>query len=111
MEYFHTASLIFDDLPSMDDAEERRGHPCPHKVHGESAAILGALALINRGYALLWKVLSRLPRQRRHRAAELVESCLGSRASSTARRTTCTSPKAHAGSTRCGGWPKARRCR
>lgn len=77
VEYFHTASLIFDDLPSMDDAQERRGYPCPHRVHGESAAILGALALINRGYALLWKVLSRLPRRRRHRAAELVEACLG----------------------------------
>lgn len=77
VEYFHTASLIFDDLPAMDDARERRGHPCPHLLYGESAAILGALALVNRGYALLWKVLGRLSRRRRHRAAELVEACLG----------------------------------
>ena len=25
IEYFHTASLLFDDLPSMDDARLRRG--------------------------------------------------------------------------------------
>jgi geranylgeranyl diphosphate synthase, type II len=55
MEYFHTASLLFDDLPSMDDAELRRGVACAHQVHGEGAAILAALALINRAYALVWK--------------------------------------------------------
>jgi len=27
IEYFHTASLLFDDLPCMDDAERRRGSP------------------------------------------------------------------------------------
>src|SRR5689334_4084547 len=30
VEYFHSASLIFDDMPSMDDATERRGRSCPH---------------------------------------------------------------------------------
>jgi geranylgeranyl diphosphate synthase type II len=55
IEYFHTASLLFDDLPSMDDAKLRRGVPCAHHVHGEGAAILAALALINRAYSLIWK--------------------------------------------------------
>jgi len=77
VEYFHTASLVFDDLPSMDDARERRGRPCPHVAHGESAAVLGALALINRAYGLLWQVLSALAPERSRRAAELVEECLG----------------------------------
>ena len=77
IEYFHTASLIFDDMPSMDDARERRGQPCPHRVYGEAAATLGALALITRGYALLWQVLAGLPETPRQRAASLVESCLG----------------------------------
>ncbi len=77
LEYFHTASLLFDDLPSMDDAEERRGGACPHRVHGEAACILGALALINRAYALLWSELGDLPADRRRRAASLVEECLG----------------------------------
>ena len=77
VEYFHTASLIFDDLPSMDDARERRGHPCPHLVHGEAAATLGALALITQGYALLWQVLGPLEPAVASRASGLVSTCLG----------------------------------
>lgn len=77
IEYFHTASLIFDDLPSMDDGDERRGRPCPHKQWGEAAATLGALGLINRAYALLWRVLGPLDAAVGQRAAELVERCLG----------------------------------
>ncbi len=77
IEYFHTASLIFDDMPSMDDAQQRRGHPCPHLVHGEAAATLGALALINQGYALLWQAIGTLPADRSRVAADLVSSCLG----------------------------------
>ncbi len=77
VEYFHTASLIFDDMPNMDDAQERRGHACPHLVYGEAAATLGALALVNQGYALLWQVIGTLPADRNRQAAALVSSCLG----------------------------------
>jgi len=77
MEYFHTASLLFDDLPCMDDAEERRGVACVHRVHGESAAMLAALALINRAYALLWTAIHEAPPETRLRATRLVETCLG----------------------------------
>lgn len=77
IESFHTASLLFDDLPAMDDARERRGRPCPHLVHGEAAAILAALALINQAYAMIWRVLGELPAERREHAAELVTECLG----------------------------------
>ena len=43
IEYLHTASLVFDDLPAMDDARTRRGAPCPHVVHGEAVAMLEQL--------------------------------------------------------------------
>ncbi|MFH1500013.1 MAG: polyprenyl synthetase family protein, partial [Verrucomicrobiota bacterium] len=46
IEYFHIASLLFDDLPCMDDAWTRRGLPCAHRLHGEAATVLAALALI-----------------------------------------------------------------
>jgi geranylgeranyl pyrophosphate synthase len=46
VEAFHTASLLFDDLPAMDDAEFRRGRPCIHRTHGQAAAILAGLALV-----------------------------------------------------------------
>src|ERR1035438_8657460 len=58
LEYFHTASLLFDDLPCMDNALERRGAPCTHLVFGEEGAILTALALINRAYALTWRAVA-----------------------------------------------------
>lgn len=82
VEYFHSASLLFDDMPSMDDATERRGRPCPHVVHGEAATILGALALITRGYGLLWEAFGEGSGgigtgERCQAAAALVGECLG----------------------------------
>lgn len=53
IEMVHTASLILDDLPSMDDATLRRGKPACHVVHGEGIAILAAFSLINRAFELL----------------------------------------------------------
>jgi geranylgeranyl pyrophosphate synthase len=76
IEYFHHASLIFDDLPSMDDAMERRGRPCLHRVAGESQAILAALALVNRAYSTFWKTAARYPKVR-DTACHLLERCIG----------------------------------
>lgn len=47
IELVHAASLILDDLPSMDDADLRRGRPSNHKQFGEAIAILAAFALLN----------------------------------------------------------------
>src|SRR5215472_15014784 len=77
VEYFHTASLLFDDLPSMDDATLRRGMPCAHHVYGEGAAILAALALINRAYSLVWKSLSGLQPEVQAAALTYLERHLG----------------------------------
>ncbi len=77
IEYFHTASLLFDDLPSMDDARFRRGNPCAHHVYGEGAAILAALALINRAYSLLWKSVAGLPPEVQAAALTWLEHHLG----------------------------------
>jgi geranylgeranyl diphosphate synthase type II len=77
LEYFHTASLLFDDLPCMDNALERRSIPCTHLVFGEESAILTALALINRAYALTWRAVATCPRGRQMQAMEFVETCLG----------------------------------
>ena len=40
IEILHTYSLIHDDLPSMDDASLRRGHPTLHKTYDVVTAIL-----------------------------------------------------------------------
>ncbi len=53
MEMTHTSSLIFDDLPAMDDDDLRRGKPSCHKAFGEATAILAGDALICAPFALL----------------------------------------------------------
>lgn len=53
IELVHTASLILDDLPSMDNATLRRGRPACHIVHGEATAILAAFTLQNRAFEIL----------------------------------------------------------
>lgn len=53
VEMVHTASLILDDLPCMDDARSRRGRPACHVAHGEANAVLAAFALLNRAYEIL----------------------------------------------------------
>jgi len=77
LEYFHTASLVFDDLPCMDNATERRGVPCVHFAFGEAGAILTALGLINRAYALTWRAVSCTSHQCQSRALTYIEQCLG----------------------------------
>ena len=78
IEFLHTSSLIFDDLPAMDDADLRRGRPTVHKVYGESMALLAALALFNQAYALLARTAAQngsltLVEQLMHEATQ----CLG----------------------------------
>ena len=77
LEYFHTASLLFDDLPCMDNALERRGAPCAHIVFGEAGAILSALALINRAYALAWRAIGACPQSRQPQVLTYLEHRLG----------------------------------
>jgi geranylgeranyl diphosphate synthase type II len=55
IEFFHTASLIADDLPCMDNDDERRNKPTVHRVYGESIALLATYALISAGYGCLAK--------------------------------------------------------
>jgi geranylgeranyl pyrophosphate synthase len=77
VEYFHTSSLLLDDLPSMDNADTRRGLPCVHRLHGEATAILAALALINRAYALVGFAFSDQSSEVRWQATVCVDACLG----------------------------------
>lgn len=53
IEMVHTASLILDDLPCMDDAKLRRGRPATHCAFGEAPALLAAMALLNRAFAVM----------------------------------------------------------
>jgi len=55
IELLHTASLIADDLPCMDNEEFRRNHPTLHKKYNEATAVLVTYSLIAAGYECLAK--------------------------------------------------------
>lgn len=68
VELVHTASLLLDDLPCMDDAATRRGKPTIHLRFGEDVAILAAIALLSDAYAMA----ASLPDVPGEKAAKLV---------------------------------------
>src|SRR3974390_2167267 len=53
MEMVHAASLVLDDLPSMDDARLRRGRPTTHRVYGEADAILASVGLLTQAFSVI----------------------------------------------------------
>ncbi|MBD3372790.1 MAG: geranyl transferase [Candidatus Coatesbacteria bacterium] len=53
IELVHTASLVLDDLPAMDDASLRRGRPTVHTVYDEAAAILAAVGGLMQAFELI----------------------------------------------------------
>jgi geranylgeranyl pyrophosphate synthase len=53
VELVHAYSLVHDDLPAMDDDEERRGRPTLHVKFDEATAILAGDALLALGFELL----------------------------------------------------------
>ncbi len=55
VEFFHTSSLIADDLPCMDNDDERRGRSSLHKVFDEGIALLASYTLIASGYEGIYK--------------------------------------------------------
>jgi geranylgeranyl diphosphate synthase, type II len=71
VEMVHACSLVLDDLPAMDAAALRRGRPTVHRAFGESVALLAALGLLNRAYALVAEAAHRLS-LRRYTAEDVV---------------------------------------
>jgi geranylgeranyl diphosphate synthase type II len=52
LELVHTFSLVHDDLPPLDDDEERRGQPSTWKQYGEAVGILAGDALLAEAFRL-----------------------------------------------------------
>ncbi|MBV1854507.1 polyprenyl synthetase family protein [Catellatospora tritici] len=79
IELFHTASLVFDDLPAQDDATTRRGRPTVHLAHGEAGAQLAAIAMLSSGFGLLATLDRHHPPARVTAVIEYVGTVLGPR--------------------------------
>jgi geranylgeranyl diphosphate synthase, type II len=52
LELVHAFSLVHDDLPAMDDDDERRGRASTHIVFGEGVALLAGDALLAEAFRL-----------------------------------------------------------
>jgi len=50
IELIHTYSLIHDDLPCMDNDDERRGKPACHITYGEGLALLAGDGLLTKAF-------------------------------------------------------------
>jgi len=76
VEMVHTASLILDDLPCMDDAQMRRQRPTTHVAFGQATAILGAIALLTRAFGII-AGLDDVPAPTRARLAQVLADAVG----------------------------------
>jgi geranylgeranyl diphosphate synthase type II len=76
VEFVHTSSLIFDDLPCMDNAPERRGKTSLHEKFGEGLAVLVGIGFLNAAYGLIFVNHANAPERAIVAHAELVE-CIG----------------------------------
>lgn len=64
LEMVHAASLIFDDMPAMDNSRLRRGQPAVYCAYGEGTAILSGIALLNLAFEVISKDDTLSPDQR-----------------------------------------------
>jgi geranylgeranyl pyrophosphate synthase len=53
VELCHAYTLVHDDLPALDDDDERRGRPTVHRAFGEATAILAGDALLTAAFGAL----------------------------------------------------------
>lgn len=65
IELIHTYSLIHDDLPSMDNADTRRGKPSCHKAYDEVTAILAGDALQPLAFQIIAEYPAKLSTEQR----------------------------------------------
>lgn len=71
LELVHAFSLVHDDLPALDDDDERRGRASTHVAFGEGVALLAGDALLAEAFRLALSYPTTAP------ARELAEATLG----------------------------------
>lgn len=80
VELVHTWSLVHDDLPCMDDDDQRRGRPTVHKLFGEAVAVLAGDALLAAAFEGLAQAATRHEPARVAAALRDLAHAAGSRA-------------------------------
>lgn len=78
VELIHTYSLIHDDLPCMDNDDERRGKPSNHIAFGEATALLAGDALLTLAFDVVCED-GEISAENRLRAIKLLAESAGVR--------------------------------
>ena len=79
VEFVHTAHLIHDDLPAMDDDDTRRRQPSCHRAFNEPLALMAGDALISLAHETLAAHASqRIPAARRIAMLKVLSQSTGS---------------------------------
>jgi geranylgeranyl diphosphate synthase type II len=79
VELVHTYSLVHDDLPCMDDDDERRARPTVHIAFGEALAVLAGDALLAQAFEVLASAGEVVVPERRLAALRELSIAAGSR--------------------------------
>ena len=77
LEMLHTATLIHDDLPCMDDDDMRRGKPSNHALFGETLAVLAGDALLAQSLEFPLSRLEDIPPRNVLRAMLIFSKAIG----------------------------------
>ncbi|MCF0248196.1 MAG: polyprenyl synthetase family protein [Synergistes sp.] len=77
LEMLHTATLIHDDLPCMDDDDMRRGKPSNHALFGETLAVLAGDALLAQSLEFPMAHLENIPPANVLRAMKIFSRAIG----------------------------------
>jgi geranylgeranyl pyrophosphate synthase len=79
VELIHSYSLVHDDLPCMDDDDERRGRSSVHRAFGEATAVLAGDALQAAAFEALCGAAGDAGAERRLAALRDLAQAVGSR--------------------------------
>jgi geranylgeranyl pyrophosphate synthase len=77
VESVHLFSLVHDDLPALDDDDERRGLPTLHKKFDEGTALLAGDELFNLAYSFFLEMEGVADHSRLLTALRYFASCIG----------------------------------
>jgi geranylgeranyl diphosphate synthase type II len=77
LEMIHTYSLIHDDMPCMDNDDDRRGRATNHIVYGEATALLAGSALLSAAFETMLRPGVSIPAERVLSAAYIIARSSG----------------------------------
>ena len=77
LEMIHTYSLIHDDMPCMDNDDDRRGRATNHIIFGEATALLAGSALLSAAFETMLQPPATIPSEQALHAGFIIARASG----------------------------------